>query len=83
MTLFGVSYKIFFKEDLMKTFLRVFFMMLLFVGFSFASSAPTDFASAIPSTLIPDGFWQLVGVAFTAVGTIWGVTKGIRLFKKA
>ena len=67
----------------MKTFFRVLFMMLFFLGLAFASSAPTDFASAIPSSLIPDGFWQLVGVVFTAVGTVWGITKGIRLFKKA
>ncbi len=60
-----------------------FAMLFIFSVGAFASSAPTDFASAIPSTLIPSGFWQLVGVVFTAVGTIWGITKGIRLFKKA
>lgn len=65
------------------TFFKVLMLLLLFAGVSFASSAPTDFASAIPSTLIPSGFWQLVGVVFTAVGTIWGITKGIRLFKRA
>jgi len=58
------------------------FLMLMALG-AFASSAPTDFASAIPSTLIPSGFWQLVGVVFTAVATVWGITKGIRLFKRA
>lgn len=71
-----------FKEGLMKTFWRIVAMMLFVVGLAFAD-APTDFASAIPSTLIPDGFWQLVGVVFTAVATVWGITKGIRLFKKA
>jgi hypothetical protein len=56
---------------------------LLFIGFAHASSTPTDFASAIPTSLIPTGFWQMVGVVFAAVAAVWGVTKGIRLFKRA
>lgn len=68
----------------MKKFVMLLLAMLFFgaIG-AFASSAPTDFASSIPASLIPDGFWQLVGVVFTAVAAVWGVTKGIRLFKKA
>jgi len=70
----------------MKSFLARFlaFMLLLALGaFAATTGAPTSFASAIPSSLIPSGFWQLVGVVFTAVAAVWGVTKGIRLFKKA
>lgn len=48
-----------------------------------ANAAATDFASALPSTLIPDGFWGMVQIVFLAVAAVWGVTKGIRLFKKA
>jgi len=58
------------------------FVALMASSAAFAD-APTDFASALPATLIPDGFWSLVGIVFTAVATIWGITKGIRLFKKA
>jgi len=68
----------------MKKYLMI-LLSIMFLGAigAFASTAPTDFASAIPTTLIPDGFWTMVGVVFTAVAAVWGVTKGIRLFKKA
>ena len=66
-----------------KALLMLLVMLTLGAVGAFASSAPTDFASAIPTTLIPDGFWQMVGVVFAAVAAVWGVTKGIRLFKKA
>ena len=65
---------------------KILLMVLLFVTFGAASAfaaAPTSFATAIPTTLIPSGFWQMVGVVFTAVAAVWGVTKGIRLFKRA
>ena len=66
-----------------KALLMLLVMLTLGAVGAFASSTPTDFASAIPTTLIPDGFWQMVGVVFAAVAAVWGVTKGIRLFKKA
>lgn len=61
-------------------------MLLMAMMFAFsiaANAAPTDFASALPTTLIPDGFWGMVKIVFLAVAAVWGVTKGIRLFKKA
>jgi len=62
------------------------FLLLLAMMFALgvaANAAPTDFATALPSTLIPDGFWGMVQIVFLAVAAVWGVTKGIRLFKKA
>jgi len=67
----------------MKLFMMLLAMLTLGAIGAWASGTPTDFASAIPASLIPSGFWQLVGVVFTAVAAVWGVTKGIRLFKKA
>jgi len=63
--------------------LGAFLSVLSMAAFADGSTAPTDFASALPASLIPDGFWSLVGIVFTAVATVWGITKGIRLFKKA
>lgn len=48
-----------------------------------ANAAPTDFASAIPSSLIPTGFWQLVLLVFGLVATIGGIVAGISLMKRS
>ena len=67
--------------------MKKFILMSLAMMFAFAvaaiACAATDFASALPATLIPDGFWGMVKIVFLAVAAVWGVTKGIRLFKKA
>ena len=65
--------------------LFVMLMMLLTLGAVsvFASGAPTDFASALPASLIPSGFWSLVGLIFGVIVTIGGIVIGIKLMRKA
>lgn len=49
--------------------------MLLFSGL--LQAAPTDFSSALPTTLIPDGFWSLTALALALVVAIAGVSIAI------
>lgn len=73
----------FYKGDFSMKKLKMLLLAMMFMFAIGANAAPTDFASALPSTLIPDGFWGMVQIVFLAVAAVWGVTKGIRLFKKA
>ncbi len=50
---------------------------------AFASGTPTDFASALPTSLIPTGFWSLVFLVFGLAVTIGGVLIGLKLLKRA
>ena len=47
-----------------------------------AFASPTDFATALPSSLLPSGFWTLVGLVFGLAVTIGGVVVGLRLLKR-
>jgi len=57
-------------------------LAMLLLAFNAHASA-TDFASALPSSLIPTGFWSLVGLVFGVVVTIGGIVIGIKLMKRA
>lgn len=46
-------------------------------------AAATNFADAVPSSLLPDGFWPLVALVMTTVVAIGGVVIGIKLTRKA
>jgi hypothetical protein len=56
---------------------------LTVLGGSVANAAPTDFASALPTSLLPDGFWGLVALVLGAVVTVGGVILGIGLIKRS
>ena len=56
-------------------------MMLAFA--SQAMAGATDFASAIPTSLLPTGFWTLAALVLGVVATIGGVILGIKLMKRA
>lgn len=65
----------------MKIFLTMLLMMALFaVG---AEAAATSFTTALPSSLMPDGFWTLVALVFGVVVTMGGIVMGIKLMKRA
>jgi len=63
--------------------LMMLFALLMVAVDANAATTATSFATALPSTLIPTGFWSMVQIVFLAVAAVWGVTKGIRLFKRA
>ena len=48
-----------------------------------AMAAATDFATAIPTSLLPTGFWTLAALVLGVVATIGGVILGIKLMKRA
>jgi len=48
-----------------------------------AATAATSFATAIPTSLLPTGFWTLAALVLGVVATIGGVILGIKLMKKA
>ncbi|MBU1658344.1 hypothetical protein KKG72_04740 [bacterium] len=69
---------------------RIFHMLKLIIavfaimfGMVQHASAATDFASALPTSLIPDGFWALAGLALALVIAIAGVTIAIKLIRRA
>lgn len=64
--------------------LKLLFSMLLamFLGATNVF-ATNDFSAALPSSLLPDGFWTLVGLVFGVVVTIGGIVIGIKLMKRA
>lgn len=49
----------------------------------FTSNAMADFSDAIPTSLLPDGFWTLATLVFGVVVTISGIVIGIKLIKRA
>jgi len=53
----------------------------LFLG-SYLSAAD-NFAEAAPTSLIPEGFWDLVLLIFALVVTIGGIVIGMKLLKRA
>jgi len=55
----------------------------LMLGFTNAFASATDFATAIPTTLLPTGFWTLAALVLGVVATIGGVILGIKLMKRA
>ncbi len=63
-----------------KLFLAMLALLMIAIT---ANAAPTDFASAIPSSLIPAGFWSLVLLVFGLVATIGGIVAGIGLMKRS
>lgn len=65
--------------------MKFLFSLLALLGLTAVSAlaAPTDFASAIPTSLIPDGFWSLVLLVFGLVATIGGIVAGIGLMKRS
>ena len=67
----------------MKKFLLMLFISLgLFSIDAFAAGA-TDFATAIPTSLLPTGFWTLAALVMGVVVTVGGVVIGIKLMKRA
>jgi len=48
-----------------------------------AFAGATDFQSAIPTSLLPTGFWTLAALVMGVVVTIGGVVIGIKLMKRA
>jgi len=66
-----------------KILMMLFALLMIAVDANATTTGATSFATALPSTLIPTGFWSMVQIVFLAVAAVWGVTKGIRLFKKA
>ena len=59
-------------------------MALMALGFqSLMASSATSFETALPSSLIPTGFWRLVALVFGVVVTIGGIVIGIKLMKRA
>lgn len=56
------------------------FLMLALLG---ATNAYANFESAIPTSLLPEGFWTLAGLVFGVVVTISGIVIGIKLIKRA
>lgn len=65
-----------------KLFLTLFAMLTLGITSAFADDA-TDFATAIPTSLLPTGFWTLAALVFGVVATIGGVVLGVKLMKRA
>lgn len=62
------------------------FMMLLAFMFAFiskVSAAATDFASALPTSLVPDGFYGVVALIFGIVVVIAGVSVVVRMIKRS
>lgn len=66
----------------MKKWLMMIFAMLFAFAVN-ASAAATDFATAIPTSLLPTGFWTLAALVLGVVATIGGVILGIKLMKRA
>jgi hypothetical protein len=64
-----------------KFFITLFAMLLLMASDAFASA--TDFATAIPTSLLPTGFWTLAALVMGVVVTVGGVILGIKLMKRA
>lgn len=58
-------------------------LAMLTLGFSNAFAGATDFATAIPTSLLPTGFWTLAALVLGVVATIGGVILGIKLMKRA
>lgn len=48
-----------------------------------STNAMADFEGAIPTSLLPDGFWTLASLVFGVVVAIGGVVIGIKLIKRA
>ena len=63
------------------------FWLMLMAFFALFSTnvmaAATDFATAIPTSLLPTGFWTLAALVLGVVATIGGVILGIKLMKRA
>ncbi len=66
----------------MKKWFMTIFAMLFAFAIS-ANAAATDFATAIPTSLLPTGFWTLAALVLGVVATIGGVILGIKLMKRA
>lgn len=47
------------------------------------ATAPTDFTTALPTSLIPDGFWTLAALSIGLVVAVAGVGLAIKLIRKA
>ena len=61
-----------------------FFMLALFSLLMVTdASAAANFAEALPTSLIPDSFWDVVVLIFALVIAIAGVGLVIRLIKKS
>lgn len=65
-----------------KIWLQLLALFAMFMGSS-AFAAATDFASAIPTSLLPTGFWSLSALVLGVVATIGGVLLGIKLMRRA
>jgi len=66
----------------MKKFI-VMLLAMLSATIASAATAATSFATAIPTSLLPTGFWTLAALVLGVVATIGGVILGIKLMKKA
>ncbi len=67
----------------MRKLLVMLLAMLTLGAVSVFASSATDFATALPASLIPAGFWSLVGLIFGVIVTIGGIVIGIKLMRKA
>ena len=64
-----------------KFFMTLFAFMALMATNAFAGA--TDFATAIPTSLLPTGFWTLAALVMGVVVTIGGIVIGLKLMKRA
>ena len=67
----------------MRKFLVMLLAMLTLGAVSVFASSPTDFATALPASLIPSGFWTLASLVFGVIVTIGGIVIGVKLMKRA
>jgi len=63
-------------------FIMAMFAMLMALT-SQASATATDFASALPTSLVPDGFYGVVALIFGIVVVIAGVSVVVRMIKRS
>lgn len=66
----------------MPKFILAFIAMLLAFTSNLMAAA-TDFASALPTSLLPTGFWGLILLLFAVVVSIGGVMLVIKLIRRA
>lgn len=66
----------------MKSFLK-FFALFMAMFTANLNAAATNFAEAAPTSLLPEGFWDLVLLVFALVVTIGGIIIAMKLIKRA
>jgi len=65
-----------------KVVLSALSLMMLF-SMDLMAAATASFATSLPTSLLPTGFWTLVTLVFGVVVTIGGIVIGIKLMKRA